>query len=99
MNTQNCEDWKDDLKIVLQHIFDNLYINHSYKPNLDNTTFILMIQIFLSGAMDKMFDFQEYLDIEEEDRMTMAENFGNDLRQLIKKYTNLDTVELIKELV
>jgi hypothetical protein len=58
-----------------------------------------MIQIFLSGAMDKMFDFQEYLDIEEEDRMTMAENFGNDLRQLIKKYTNLDTVELIKELV
>jgi hypothetical protein len=46
--------------------------------------------------MDKQWVLQSHETIDMEDRCKMAEKCGEDLRNLIKVYTNLDTHEFYK---
>jgi hypothetical protein len=47
--------------------------------------------IFQTALMDKMYDTQEYDEMDLENRLKMAESCGMALRKLIHTYTNLDT--------
>ena len=61
------------------------------KPNYSNRDFMNCVIIFQNALMDKMWDNQEYDDMNNEDRLKMANSCGMELRKLIHTYTGLDT--------
>jgi len=61
------------------------------KPNYTNRQFMNAIIIFQTALMDKMYDNQDYDEMDIENRYKMAESCGLDLRKLIHTYTGLDT--------
>ena len=64
------------------------------KPNYTNRDFMNALIIFQNALMDKMFDNQNYLDMDLIDREQMAINCGNELRDFVLKYTGLDTSKI-----
>ena len=58
------------------------------KPNYSNRDFMNAVIIFQTALMDKMYDNQNGMSLDE--RMEMAERCGLDLRKLINTYTGLD---------
>jgi hypothetical protein len=61
------------------------------KPNYSKRDFMNCIIIFQTALMDKMYDNQEYDDMNIDERLKMAESCGLALRKLIHTYTGLDT--------
>ncbi len=68
------------------------------KPNYTDQAFRASIKIFMSALLDKMYDLQEDEHLSFEDKINMAKKAGEDLRKLVKIYTDIDTVELYKEI-
>ncbi len=66
------------------------------KPNFTNEGFRAGIKIFMSVLMDKIWELQENEKMDMEDRLNMANMVGEDLRKVIKTYTDIDTHELYK---
>lgn len=66
------------------------------KPEYTDSGFRAAIKIFMSVLMDKMWELQLNEKILMEDRMKMAHKLGQDVRQMIKTYTDIDTHELYK---
>ena len=60
------------------------------KPNYTNRDFFNVLIIFQNALMDKMFDNQNYIGMNYEERAEMAMNCGYDLRDFILKYTGLN---------
>ena len=60
------------------------------KPNYTNRDFFNVLIIFQNALMDKMFDNQNYIGMNYEERAEMAINCGTDLRDFILKYTGLN---------
>ena len=60
------------------------------KPNYTNRDFMNALIIFQNALMDKMFDNQNYIDMDLIDREQMAMNCGNELRDFVLKYTGLN---------
>ena len=58
------------------------------KPNYSNRDFMNAVIIFQTALMDKMYDNQNGMPLDE--RLEMAERCGLDLRKLIHTYTGLD---------
>ena len=58
------------------------------KPNYSNRDFMNAVIIFQTSLMDKMYDNQNGMSLDE--RIQMAERCGLDLRNLIHTYTGLD---------
>ena len=60
------------------------------KPNYTNRQFMNAVIIFQTALMDKMYDNQNYDEMDVENRLKMAESCGLELRKLIHTYTGLD---------
>ena len=58
------------------------------KPNYSNRDFTNAVIIFQTALMDKMYDNQNGMSLDE--RIQMAERCGLDLRKLMQTYTGLD---------
>ena len=58
------------------------------KPNYSNRDFMNAVIIFQTALMDKMYDNQNGMSLDE--RIQMAERCGLDLRKFIQTYTGLD---------
>jgi hypothetical protein len=71
-------------------------IGNENKPNYTNRDFMNAVIIFQTALMDKMYDNQDYDDMNLEDRMKMAESCGLSLRKLIHTYTGLDTHKIVE---
>ncbi len=46
--------------------------------------------------MDKIYDFQCEEGMQRQDKMKMVQKAGEDIRQFVKTYTNIDTHDLYK---
>jgi len=61
------------------------------KPNYSKDAFRAATKIFMSVLMDKIWELQEGEKISMGDRLNMVQKAGDDLGNLIKTYTDLDT--------
>ena len=84
----------EELEMVLLEFNANEF---SGKPEFTDEAFRASIYIFMSVFMDKIYNLQEDENIAMEDRLNMVESAGTDLRMLIKKYTNIDTYDFLKQ--
>lgn len=85
------------LSPTLVLIEDSLWEFEAKKDNPPNYTmegFRAATKIFMSALLDKMWVLQEKEGINKEDREAMATACGLELRDIIKKYTNIDTHKL-----
>ena len=78
----------------LELIATELLDKSDLQPHWTNRTFMNALIIFQTALMDKMYDNQNYDNMDIQNRMEMANQCGNDLRKLIHTYTNLDTHDL-----
>lgn len=90
------------ISIILESIEDYILEHEAFngaKPEYSLLGFRAATKIFMSALMDKMYELQMKEDISEDDCIKMAEKAGNELRNFVKTYTDIDTVKLyeIKE--
>jgi hypothetical protein len=71
-------------------------INVAKPPEYTDEGFRASIRIFLSAMLDKMWKLQEDEGIDINTRADMAEKLGNELRNIVRVYTNIDTHNLYK---
>ncbi len=84
--------YKKELEYIANDILNqNASEDGAEKPNYSNRDFLNTILIFQTALMDKLFDNQEYDNMDIEDRKNMVMQCGNDLRKLIHTFTGLDT--------
>ncbi len=81
---------------ILKEIASGLLETAEIKPNFSDDAFLDSILIFQTVFMDKVYDCQEYDKMEHKRRLEMVNSAGNNLRELIKTYTGLDTFELVE---
>lgn len=82
---------------ILEDIEDALWTfeaDGGGKPGYTKEGFRAATKIFMSAFMDKIWELQQDERIPMETRMNMAEKAGNDFRQLIKTYTDIDCHKL-----
>ena len=70
--------------------------NVARPPQYTNEGFRAAVRIFLSAMLDKMWKLQEDEGIDIDTRADMAEKLGNELRNIVRIYTNIDTHNLYK---
>ena len=82
--------YKNELEAIANDLLtQNAEANgNENKPNYSNRDFMNAVIIFQTALMDKMYDNQNGMSLDE--RMGMAERCGLDLRKLIQTYTGLD---------
>lgn len=81
---------------ILKEIASGLLETAETKPNFSDDAFLDSILIFQTVFMDKVYDCQEYDKMEHKQRLEMVNSAGNNLRELIKTYTGIDTIELVE---
>jgi len=82
---------------VLEEIEATLWefeYHSAVKPEYTMDGFRGGVKIFMSVMMDKMWELQDKDGISSSARIAMAEKLGNEVRSLVKIYTNIDTHEL-----
>jgi hypothetical protein len=70
--------------------------NVARPPEYTNEGFRAAVRIFLSAMLDKMWKLQEDEGIDIDTRADMAEKLGNEIRNIVRIYTNIDTHNLYK---
>ena len=84
---------------ILTEIEDTLWefeANVGSQPQYTIEGFRAGIKIFMSVIMDKMWNLQENETLTMEDRIKMVEKVGQDVRKLVKTFTDIDTHDLYK---
>ena len=71
-------------------------VNVAKPPEYSNEGFRAAVKIFMSAILDKMWKLQENEDIDIDARTDMATKLGNELRNMVRVYTNIDTHNLYK---
>ncbi|MFA6315533.1 MAG: hypothetical protein WC648_04165 [Candidatus Paceibacterota bacterium] len=85
------------LHINLVDIENALWSHQADKKGMINFTqasFRAACKIFLTVMTEKIFEKQDKTNMPLEERLKEGENFGDELRQLILKYTFVDTKKL-----
>ena len=82
--------YKQELEIIANDILNQNAEakGNENKPNYTNREFMNALIIFQTALMDKTYDNQNGMSLDE--RIEMAERCGLDLRNLIHTYTGLD---------
>lgn len=89
-----------ELSTILEEIENAIWefdANSATKPEYTMEGFRAATKIFMSALMDKIWELQEADNIDIKDRMAMVQKAGEDVRNLIKTYTNIDTHEMYKK--
>lgn len=84
---------------ILEEIENALWefeADNGSKPNFSINGFSGGIKIFMAVLMDKIWELQEADNMPQSDREKMAETVGQEVRKLIKIYTNIDAPDLYK---
>jgi len=81
---------------IEQTLWDFEFHNPS-NPEYTIEGFKACVKIFSSAILGKMWELQELENMSINDRVNMAQKVGEEIRKLVKIYTNIDTVELYKK--
>ena len=71
-------------------------LEHEGPIEFTHEGFRAALKIFFDAMLDKMWALQTNEDIDQQDRELMAEKLGEELRAMVKTYTNIDTFDLYK---
>ena len=84
---------KETVSRSLEMLCD-IFLANDKKPNFKNRDFLNAIIVFNSVLVDKIYDNQNYIGMSIEERENMVWNCGNELKNIIEKYTGIDTLQV-----
>lgn len=93
-------DMKTDLEVgeaitaALDTIEGVLLRIHGEKPNFGDSAMRSATYLFATVLLDKMYDLQSREEMPLDVKTDMANKLGEELRALVKRYTDIDTVTL-----
>lgn len=70
-------------------------VGKNVKPNYSKKDFLNILIIFQTALSDKIYDNQDFDDMDIESRLEMAKSCGNELGKIIHTYTGLSFDNLI----
>ncbi len=82
---------------ILEEIEGTLWefeANAGVPPEYTTEGFRAGIKIFISVLMDKIWELQQDESIDKQGRLNMVQKAGEDVRELVKTYTNIDCHKL-----
>jgi small-conductance mechanosensitive channel len=86
----------EDLIIIEDIIWDAEYKNPNEQFKFTEEGFRASIKIFMANMLDKTWNLQEKNKLPQKERIKQAEEIGKALKDLVKKYTNINTLTLYK---
>jgi DNA gyrase/topoisomerase IV subunit B len=86
-----------ELSPILEEIENTLLDNITLKPEYTKEGLRAAIFIFQSAISDKMFELQTKEKMSNKDSELMAKNLGDELRNLIGRFTGIDTHKLFSD--
>ena len=78
----------------LEQIATSILSQHGSKPGYSNRDFFNTLLIFNCALVDKIYDNQDKIGMEIDDRLDMVHKCGTEMRDLILKYTGIDTLNV-----
>ena len=81
----------ETIDLVATDLLEQQATLQNTKPNYSNHDFMNTVLISQTALIDKMLDLQQAEDMEFKHRIEMVKSAGNQLRQLIKTFTGIDT--------
>lgn len=88
-----------EMSPILEHLENALWDfedKHDANPEFTKEGFQAAVKIFTSAMSCKNFELQEHENMDIEDRKSMGRKLGEDIRTLIKTYTNIDSFDFYK---
>lgn len=85
------------LKEIEETLWDVEYRKPVQQSKYTEEGFRGAIKIFMSALMDKMWDYQEKNKLPQKERVKQAEESGQAIRALVKKYTGIDSHDFYKK--
>ena len=85
---------------ILEEIEDTLWEFEAAQigpPQYPINGFRAAIKIFVSALLDKIWELQQNENLELKDRLNMVNKVGEEIRKLVKTYTDIDCRELWKK--
>ncbi len=89
----------EELSTVLSEIEETLWdyeANSGAQPEYTLLGLRAATKIFMSVLMDKLWNLQENENMPMEERIKMVTKAGQDIHDLVKTYTDIDTFDLYK---
>lgn len=89
----------EKLAPVLKEIEDTLWefeANRGVAPNYPDKALASSTKIFMSVMLDKMWKLQQKENMDMKVRGEMAQRLGEEIRKLIKTYTDIEIQDLYK---
>lgn len=97
--THSQKELKEAFENSLKSLADVALEHYSEsKPNLSDEALLNGILIFQTCLYDKLWDRCNELELCQDQRNDIGTELGNDIRNIVKKYTDIDTHELVKKL-
>lgn len=92
----------EKLSPILVEIEDTLWefeLTHAVRPEFTDEGFRAATKIFMAAMMDQMWVLMQAENVPLDARLKMVEKAGQDVSQLIKTYTDIDTHQMYKSAV
>lgn len=86
----------EDLVIIEDIIWDSEHKNFNEQFKFTEEGFRASLKIFMANMLDKTYDYQQKNKMSPKEGFDQASEIGKILRELVKKYTNIDTLTLYK---
>ena len=81
----------NEIKNILVDVEKLMWMKSGQMIDYGDDAFRASTVIFMTTLMDRMWVLQEKEDLPIEDRKNMAEKAGQELRKLVKTFTDIDT--------
>lgn len=101
-NSKEFRDFNKAINDCINEVFDMLMdynCSISGPFGFTDKAFLSMIYIITTALNERMWELMQSEEMPQEDREKMADALGHEIRNLIKKFTGIDTVELTQEVL
>lgn len=82
------------LLLLLENALWDFEANNAALPKFDDESFRAILKLFMTAIVERIWLLQEGEEMEGDDRVNMVTKAGNDIKDLIKVYTDIDTLTL-----
>ena len=86
----------EDLIIIEDIIWDSECKNPNEQFKFTKEGFRASLKIFMANMLDKTYDYQQKNKMSPKEGFNQASEIGKALRELVKKYTGINTLDLYK---
>ncbi len=85
------------LLMIIENALWEYEVKNIDPPGFDDEAFRAIIKLFGASVIERVWNLQESEQMSDDDRLAMGVAAANEIRKLIKVYTNIDTIKLTEE--